>query len=99
MRQSSSFKTVLIATMGAIMLAACGGGENTFTPPPTSTVPPNPPPPPPPPPPPSQSLQEQAGAGFATAFNQAPTDAPVEPVAGDIIPLDKTADPLEVPDP
>ena len=40
-------------------------------------------------------IQDQFGAGFANAFNAADTDEPVEPVAGDIIALDATEDPID----
>ena len=35
----------------------------------------------------------QYGAGFETAYNQARNDEPVNPLNGDIIPVDPTADP------
>lgn len=101
MKMTSPLKSILIAGASAVVLAGCGG-DNNYSPPPTSTVPPPPlppPPPPPPPPPTSASPQEQAGSGFAAAFNQAALDEPVEPVSGDIIPLDKTAEPIDIPDP
>lgn len=94
----------MIAT--AAILGACGGGkggENSFTPPPTATVPPPPvnPSPQPPPPPPSVdgTPQGMAGAGFATAFNQGKFDEPVSPTQGDIIAIDKSADPYDIPNP
>lgn len=101
MKMTSPLKLLLVAGASAIALAGCGG-DNNYTPPPTSTVPPPPlppPPPPPPPPPTSATPQEQAGAGFAAAFNQAAFDEAVEPAPGDIIPLDKTAEPIDIPDP
>ena len=100
-RQACAFLAVVGA---AATLAACGGSDNTFVAPPTAVVTVTDPPPPPPPPPtpepePEGTAAEQAGAGFAFAFNQSPFDEPVEPVEGDIIPLDLTAEPIPVPDP
>lgn len=104
MRKQFSIKTFLVVATAAVTLAACGGGgDNNFTPPPTGVV--TPPPPidqPPPPPPPSTgdgTPQGQAGAGFAAAFNQGAFDEPVDPMSGDIIALDKTAEPIEIPNP
>jgi len=100
MTNSISIKTMLIMTAAAIGLAACGGSDNNYVPPPVAEVPPPPaPPPPPPPPPPPETATppEQAGAGFANAFAQGPFDEPVDPMNGDINALDKTAEPIEIP--
>jgi len=102
MRKYFSIKTSLVAATAVFALAACGGGgDNNFTPPPTGVVTPPPPVDPPPPPPPTGdgTPQGQAGAGFAAAFNQGPFDEPVDPMTGDIIALDKTAEPIEIPNP
>ena len=71
--------------------------------PPTGVVTPQPPvtPPAPPPAPPTGdgSPEGQAGAGFAASFRQGSFDEPTDPVEGDIIPLDKTTDPFDIPNP
>ena len=89
--------------MAALVLAACGGAESNFMRPDTgaATTPPpvTPPPVDPPPPAGDGTPQAQAGAGFAAAFNQGPFDEPVDPMDGDIIALDKTADPFDIPNP
>lgn len=102
MKTLLSIKTSLILAAAALALTACGGSDNGFVAPPTGGfTPPAPPPPPPPPPPPggNGTPQSQAGSGFAAAFNQGPFDKAVEPMTGDIIVLDKTAEPIEIPDP
>ena len=94
-----------IGLLGSVaLLTACSGGSNDFVAPPTGVVTPvvvTPPPPPPDPvdPPPAGSAQEQAGAGFAFAFNQSRLDEPVDPMEGDIIAVDKTAEPIDIPNP
>lgn len=96
-------KSSLILATAAFALTACGGGDNDFTPPATGVVTPPPPvtPPAPPPAPPTGdgSPEGQAGAGFAASFRQGPFDEPTDPVAGDIIALDKTTDPYDIPNP
>lgn len=103
MKAHFSIRTSLILAGAAVGLAACGGGDNDFTPPPTGVVTPPPPvtPPAPPPTPPTGdgSPEGQAGAGFAASFRQGPFDEPTDPVTGDIIPLDKTTDPYDIPNP
>lgn len=104
MKKTISIKLTFVAVVTAAALAACGGGgENTFVAPPVAVGPPTPPPPlpptPPTPPTGSGTVQAQAGAGFAAAFNQGRTDEPNDPVANDIIPLDKTGEPIPIPDP
>lgn len=94
----------LIVAIPALFLSACGGGgDNNFTPPPTGTVviPPVPPPPTPPTPPPTpdSTPQAAAGAGFATAFNANQFDEPRNPIMGDIIALDKMAEPTDIANP
>lgn len=104
MRKHFSIKACLFTATAAFALAACGGGgDNTFTPPPTGVVtnpPPVDPPPVDPPPPTGEGTpQGQAGAGFAAAFDRGAFDEPVDPTTGDIIPLDKTAEPIAIPNP
>lgn len=105
MKTHFSMKTSIVMAVAAFALTACGGGgSNDFIPPETGVVippPPAPPPPPPPPPPPTGdgSLEGQAGAGFAASFRQGPFDEPTDPVEGDIIALDKTTDPFDIPNP
>ena len=104
MKKHSSIRITLATFAAVFALAACGNpGNNNFVAPPTgtATAPPTPPPAPTPPPTPTGdgTPQGQAGAGFATAFNQSPFDEPVDPIAGDIIPLDKTAEPIPIPNP
>jgi len=104
MRKYISIKASLLTAATALSLSACGfSGDNNFTPPETGvvTIPPagGQPPVDPPPPTGDGTPQGQAGAGFAAAFNQGPNDEPVDPMAGDIIPLDKTAEPIPIPDP
>lgn len=41
----------------------------------------------------------QLGGGFNAAFNALPTDTPLDPVPGDIINIDPTADPIDITDP
>jgi len=99
-----SIKTSILLGMAAFALTACGGGgSNDFTAPPTGVVTPQPPvtPPAPPPAPPTGdgSPEGQAGAGFAASFRQGSFDEPTDPVEGDIIPLDKTTDPFDIPNP
>jgi len=96
------FKSLMLAAVAATALAACGGSDNDFVAPPVAVIPPQPPaptPPPPPPPPPMGNLEDGFGAGFAAAFQQDAFAEPIDPVTGDIIPLDVTADPVPVPDP
>ncbi len=104
MRKHFLLKASLVMAAASLALAACGNpGNNTFTPPETGVVVPPPPivPPPPPTTPPTGdgSPQGQAGAGFAASFNQDPLDEPTDPVSGDIIPLDKSSDPFDIPNP
>ncbi len=104
MKTYFSMKTSLVLVTSALALTACGGGgNNDFTSPPTGVVTPPPPvgtPPPPPTPPTGDGSPEgQAGAGFAASFRQSPFDEPTDPVAGDIIALDKTIDPYDIPNP
>lgn len=98
-----SMKTSIVMAVAAFALTACGGGSNDFIPPQTGVVtppPPAPPPPPPPTPPTGDGSPEgQAGAGFAASFRQGAFDEPTDPMEGDIIALDKTTDPFDIPNP
>ena len=76
---------LILGTAGTTLTACNGGGDGVTLP--------TPPPPPPP------TLQEQFGAKFAQSFNKSMNDVPVDPMQGDIIMIDITADPLDVPDP
>lgn len=67
-----------------IVLAACGGGSS----PSTIAIPP-----------PNQTLQSMFGAGFAASFNRGRFDEPTDPASGDVIAIDLTTDPMDVPDP
>lgn len=88
-----SKKSLLIALCAstAIGLMACGGGGDSSTPTPPPVVDD------PPPPPVAQTPQQQAGSGFAFAFNQGRFANPINPTRTDIIPLDKTAEPIPIP--
>ncbi|MGD2133703.1 MAG: hypothetical protein PVI23_12990 [Maricaulaceae bacterium] len=86
-----SSKLTIAAVAAALAIGACddlyddnGGGYT---------------PPPPPPPPPATPLEDTFGTGFGTAFRADPNTDPVDPMAGDIVALDLTADPTEIPDP
>lgn len=90
--------TILIA---APALVACSGGSNDFVAPPTGVViiPPPPIPTPPTPPPTTGELIDSFGAGFATAFRADAQGQPSDPVTGDVIAIDKTTDPFDIPNP
>lgn len=79
------------AVLAVAVIAACSE-DDPVTPPP-GPVGGAPPPPPPP------AAKTQFGAGFEAAFDQDATDEPRDPVAGDIIDIDITADPVDVADP
>ncbi|WP_156950486.1 hypothetical protein [Hyphomonas oceanitis] len=83
-------RLAMLAGAASLTLAACGngGGNDVF-------MPPSPPPPPPPP----ANFEAQFGAGFAAAFGNMATDDPNPVTAGDVNAIDKTADPVDVPDP
>jgi|TARA_R110002020_G_scaffold309301_1_gene525095 hypothetical protein len=83
-------RLVMIAGVASTALTACGndgGGNDVYMPPP------------PPPPPAPANVEDQFGAGFAAAFGNMATADPNPVVAGDVIDPDKTADPVDVPDP
>jgi hypothetical protein len=73
-----------VAMIGlATALAACSNKE-TATAPPTGTTPT-----------PPASFQSQFGATFAGYFNNPSTIEPIDPAAGDVPPLNATAQPVE----
>lgn len=73
-------------------LSACGGGNNSPPPPPPPPVGTNPPPTPSPPP--MMSVAEKLGATFAAVFGAPRDSQPINPKPGDIVPVDKTAQPI-----
>ncbi len=97
MQKNFFTKIAVIVVLSALALSGCSE-NNSFVPPPVVVVPP-PPVPPPPPPPPPPTPQQSFGAGFEAAFGQTRFAEPLEPRMGSIIPLDKSADPIAVPDP
>lgn len=92
MTTSKIIKRILLSG-SALLIVACSGGDLVELPTPPVVVDP------PPPPVTETPVQDQFGAGFKTAFERDKTAEPVEPVDGDIIPLDKTIDPVDIPDP
>ena len=98
MKKSLYLKTAILVVLSAGSLTACSGDNSFITPPPVVVAPP--PPPPPPPPPTGQAApQDSLGAGFKASFEQDRFAEPTDPVTSDIIPLDKTADAFDVPNP
>lgn len=83
-----TYKALLTAVVTGMLVAACDSGGGAA---------PAPPPPPPPPPPPA-SYSSNFGAGFEAAFQQARFDEPLAVDDLDIIAVDITADPLDVPE-
>ena len=78
--------TVAVLLGSAIQVAACsdGGGGSIFSPPPPT--------------PPVQPVgAARFGGGFATSFAANKDTDPRDPVAGDIISVSFTTDPLDVP--
>jgi len=80
MKKSTLFKAALLSGT-AITLAACGGGGGGGS---ASTAPEVVP------------LSSQFGAGFSKDFMASANAEPVVPVAGDIIALTLTAEPLPI---
>jgi len=101
MKKSLYLKTAILVVLSATVVTGCSNNDSgSITPPVVVTPPPAVPPPPPPPPPAgADAPQDNFGASFKTAFEQNPYAEPIDPVAGDIIPLDKTAEPFDVPNP
>lgn len=79
-------RLLIISTL-VTPLAACSGGNNKRQPPPPAVGTP-------PPPPASGSLASRFGAAFAAIFGTAATAEPRNIGPGDIIPVDKTAEPI-----
>lgn len=77
-----------LGSAAVIALAACGDNDNdvTITPPPGGGGGGDP-----------VAFEDNFGAGFATAFQADANDDPIDPMAGDIVDIDPTADPLEPP--
>lgn len=50
------------------------------------------------PPPDPANIEDNFGIGFATLYRADPTSEPFDPMMADVIPLDLTADPVEVPE-
>ena len=80
----------------AVGLAACSGSDSIDTP---AVVAPPPPPVVVDPPPPASFDVGQFGAGFEAAFNADLNSDPVDPAPSDIIAVDPTADPVDIPNP
>ena len=97
MKKSLYIKTAILVVLSASVVTGCSNNDSGSVTPPVVVTPP--PPPPPPPPPAADAPQDNFGAGFKAAFEQGSFAEPVDPVAGDIIPLDKTTDPFDVPNP
>ena len=92
MTSRNSTKLILLSSCMVIALSACGSGNNS--PPPPAPPPIGGTPPPPPPPPPPTSVAGQLGAGFASIFGAAANSQPKDPAPGDIVPVNKTAQPI-----
>ncbi len=80
----------LTLVVGSMALAGCDGSSSTN---PVMDTPD------PEPPTSAEPVQDKLGAGFSAAFNAEANGEPVRPADGDIIALDKTAEPFDVPNP
>lgn len=96
MKKSLYLQTAILVGLSAVVVTGCAGDNNEFTPPPVVVAPP---PPPPPPPPTTEAPQDALGAGFKASFEQSAFVEPTDPMAGDTIPLDKSAEAFDVPNP
>jgi len=85
-------KRVLILILSAVSLTACFDSDNKVKTPVVVVTPP-------PAPPPPQSIESNFGTGFEQAFGQSAFDEAIDPIASDIIAIDKTVDPIDVPNP
>ena len=74
---------VLFTGLAALALAGCGGGGGMATGPQPQPAP--------------QRLEDQFGAGFGAAFRLDRNVEPGESAAGDLEPLNLTAEPREIP--
>lgn len=99
MKKSLYLQTAILVGLSAVVVTGCAGDNNEFTPPPVVVAPPPATPPPPPPPPTTEAPQDALGAGFKASFEQSAFAEPTDPMAGDIIPLDKSAEAFDVPNP
>ena len=84
-----TYKALLTAVVTGMLVAACdsGGGYSAPDQPPSAPPPPSP-----------SSYSSNFGAGFEDAFQQAKFDEPLTLDDLDIIAVDITADPLDVPE-
>ena len=80
----------------SIGLAACSGNGDLDSP--VVVTPPPPPPVVDDPPPPAFDVG-QFGAGFEAAFSANRNSDPVDPAPSDIVAVDPTADPVDIPNP
>jgi hypothetical protein len=83
-------RTAIASILALAVLAGCSE-DDVLAPPPSPPGGGQQPPPPPPP------VQTQFGAGFQAAFVRVRDSDPLDPADGDIIPVDPTADPIDVP--
>ncbi|MFI4965737.1 MAG: hypothetical protein ACHP9T_10250 [Caulobacterales bacterium] len=77
--------TAAILLLGASLSACFGGGGGS------AMVTPTPPPPPPP------RFDAQFGANFSTDFQASPNSEPHPVAAGDVVPVNPTAEPVPLP--
>ena len=90
-------RNVSVGAVLALGLAACSGSDDIDTP--AVVTPPTPPPVVVDPPPPAGFDVGQFGAGFEAAFNADPNSDPVDPAPSDIVAVDPSADPVDIPNP
>ena len=81
---SKSFRNITFVVLLAGTLSACGSDNNTSDPGGPVVAPP------------AAKVEDGFGANFATAFRADPNSIAKDPVAGDIIPLDLTKDPVPI---
>ncbi len=81
MTRKTVFRLLLLGAAG-MALAGCGGGNNAST---TTT------------PPVATTFETQFGIGFNTDFAASPNSQPATPLAGDIIALSLTTQPVSLP--
>ena len=77
-------RNVAAATVMGAGLAACGGSKSSAPPPPVVVTPP------------AAKLEDGFGANFGIAYRADPNTDAKDPVAGDIIPLSLTTDPVTI---
>ena len=83
---------LILMSIGVMGVSACGSGNSSPPPPPPAPPPVGSPPPTTPPPP--TSVAGQLGAGFAAIFGAAANSQPKDPSPSDIVPVNKTAQPI-----